>query len=254
VERGRLSLDLAVEDFAPGAAEAGATLRHVLSHVTVDGRFVHDAPRYDAVAGAIKLCTQQTLRLSLVDQLFDRIAMQRSVPGHDFASWSQSTVAQFSGATVARFGDVMTQLARPHRAQVRGRPTPTTFAPTNGLTGSSGAVTTAHDLALFQSALDSGVLLRAETLVEAWTPPMLASGRLSPHGLGWFVELYEGQPVAWQFGVVPEAYSALIITLPHRGVTLILLANSDGLVEPFPLSGGDITTSPFARLFLRLLA
>jgi len=31
---------------------------------------------------------------------------------------------------------------------------------------------------------------------------------------------------------------------------LILLANSQGLVRPFNLSAGDVTVSPFARLFL----
>jgi hypothetical protein len=51
---------------------------------------------------------------------------------------------------------------------------------------------------------------------------------------------------------VPDAYSSLMMTLPQRGVTLILLANSDGLVRPFGLAGGDISASPFARLFLRL--
>ena len=41
--------------------------------------------------------------------------------------------------------------------------------------------------------------------------------------------------------------------LPLRRLTLVLLANSDGLVKPFALSAGDVTTSPFARVFLGLL-
>jgi len=35
-------------------------------------------------------------------------------------------------------------------------------------------------------------------------------------------------------------------------MTLILVANSDGLTRPFALAAGDITVSPFARLFLSL--
>jgi hypothetical protein len=35
-------------------------------------------------------------------------------------------------------------------------------------------------------------------------------------------------------------------------VTLILLANSDGLSAPFSLQEGDVTVSLFARAFLRL--
>jgi hypothetical protein len=36
-------------------------------------------------------------------------------------------------------------------------------------------------------------------------------------------------------------------------MTLVLLANSSGLVKPYPLSAGDVTVSPFARLFLGLV-
>jgi hypothetical protein len=40
--------------------------------------------------------------------------------------------------------------------------------------------------------------------------------------------------------------------VPGRGLTLILMANSDRLVKPFALAAGDLLVSPFARLFLRL--
>jgi hypothetical protein len=46
----------------------------------------------------------------------------------------------------------------------------------------------------------------------------------------------------------------MMITLPRRGLTLILLANSQGLARPFALSAGDVTVSPFARLFLSIFA
>ena len=44
----------------------------------------------------------------------------------------------------------------------------------------------------------------------------------------------------------------MIIKLPARRVTLILLANSDGLVATSELASGDLTKSVFAALFLRL--
>jgi hypothetical protein len=57
--------------------------------------------------------------------------------------------------------------------------------------------------------------------------------------------------VAWQFGVVDGGYSSLILKVPNRKLTLILLANSDGLSAPFTLEAGDVTTSIFAKTFLR---
>ena len=64
-----------------------------------------------------------------------------------------------------------------------------------------------------------------------------------PVGLGWFVQPVEGQRVVWHFGVVPDAYSSLIVKIPDRDVTLILLANSDGLVAPYQLPLGDVTAT-----------
>jgi len=42
------------------------------------------------------------------------------------------------------------------------------------------------------------------------------------------------------------------VMLPRRALTLILLANSDGLVNPLPLAAGDVLVSPFAKLFVGL--
>jgi hypothetical protein len=73
-----------------------------------------------------------------------------------------------------------------------------------------------------------------------------------PTGLGWFVQNYNGQTIYWQFGSTPGAYSSLIVKIPSRDLTLILLANSDGLSEPFSLQNGDVNASVFAKAFLRL--
>ena len=74
------------------------------------------------------------------------------------------------------------------------------------------------------------------------------------HGLGWFVQNYNGDKVVWAFGQDDNASSSLVITLPARATTLVLLANSDGLAKSFSLASGDITTSPFGKLFLELFA
>ena len=73
-----------------------------------------------------------------------------------------------------------------------------------------------------------------------------------PTGIGWFVQTYNGETIYWQFGTIPGAYSSLYLKVPGRHLTLILLANSDGLSEPFPLQNGDVTSSLFARTFLKL--
>jgi alkanesulfonate monooxygenase SsuD/methylene tetrahydromethanopterin reductase-like flavin-dependent oxidoreductase (luciferase family) len=107
-------------------------------------------------------------------------------------------------------------------------------------------------LAKLDAALDAGILLQDETLDVAWNTTTASSGVPLPMGLGWFVQSYRGERVVWHFGYVPGAYSSLVLKMPGRHVTFILLANSDGLSAPYQLQQGDVTKSLFAALFLRL--
>jgi CubicO group peptidase (beta-lactamase class C family) len=138
-------------------------------------------------------------------------------------------------------------MAKPYSVDSRGRMVPTTLEPT-GVDASFGIVSSVRDLARFDAALSHNLLLDPPTRQGAWTQ---AAAHL-PTGLGWFVQNYNGNLVVWQFGVVADAYSSLIVKVPHRGLTFILLANSDKLSTPFALEEGDVTASVFARLFLRI--
>jgi hypothetical protein len=73
-----------------------------------------------------------------------------------------------------------------------------------------------------------------------------------PHGMGWFVQNYNGEKVVWQFGQGDNASSSLVVVVPARSLTLVLLANSDGLSKSLGLADGDLTRSPFGKLFLEL--
>ena len=75
-------------------------------------------------------------------------------------------------------------------------------------------------------------------------------GRRLPHGLGWFVQSYNGEMIVWQFGVSDNGVPVVWITVPGRGLTLILLETARA-GQPFNLAAGDVTVSPFARSFSR---
>ena len=172
--------------------------------------------------------------------------MMDSVPGPDVVDMLP---AGFPPSTIDRYRSVLSKLAVPYAVDAQGRASPSRYVSTT-LTPAGGLISTARDLVQFDLALKKGVLLRAETIAQAWTPPVGRQGQRLPHGLGWFVQSYAGEPVVWQFGVGENSSSSLLITLPRRGLTLVLLANSDGLARPFALAAGDLTVSPFGRLFL----
>ncbi len=254
VEEGRMSLDDRIARFNPDSPEANTTIRQILTHTSggSDGlAFVYRPERVDTLARVIRWCTDGSFRETLAN-LLERLAMVDSVPGPDIIHPELLTEGIPSASAVERYEHALQRLAKPYAVNLRGQASPSQYQVTT-VTPGSGLISTVRDFAQFDLALKKGVLLRAETLADMMRPPLGANGVPLPHGLGWFVQTYSGETIAWQFGVGTNASSSLVVTVPGRGITLVLLANSDGLVKPFALATGNVTASPFVRLFLGLL-
>jgi CubicO group peptidase (beta-lactamase class C family) len=248
-EEKQLSLDDPVSRFIPDAPEPRATLRQLLSHTSmqVDGLvFSHRPDRLDPLASAVATCRGEPFRRAVAD-LLERDGMYASVPGPDASALSPSE--SFSQSTIDRYRSVMSRLAIGYTVSGQRTATTASYSATT-LTPSKGLITTVHDLTQFDLDLkkNRGYLL-PESIELAWTAPVGRDGRRLPHGLGWFVQSYSGETVVWQFGL-GNASSSMIVTVPARGLTMILLANSSGLAKGFNLTAGDVTVSPFAKAFL----
>jgi CubicO group peptidase (beta-lactamase class C family) len=247
---GWLSLNDRVSKFAPTSPDASSTIGQLLTHTTAGPKgltFSYRPDRLAPVAAAIAGCTDSSFRWG-VGALLNKTAMADSVPGADVAKLAAPAEA-FLASDLQRYSAVLRRLATPYSVDSRGRATSSSYV-ANTLTPASGLISTIIDLERFDLSLKQGVIVRPEWRTFLWTPPNDALGNPLPHAYGWFVQNYNGGRIVWQYGVSDNASSSMILTLPQRGLTLILLANSDGLVRPFGLSAGDITVSPFARLFL----
>ena len=253
VEQRQLALDREITNYGGAVPEDRATIRQVLSHTsTGPGIFRFSPERFAELTGAVEYCTRQPFRKTMALQLLDRLAMARSVPGRDFATPGAVSADMFEPAYFEHYRRVLDSLAVPYKVDKRGHATRTEVA-VDGINASTGLVSTAHDLARFDIALDGGMLLHENTRAAAWSPAAARGGGVVPTGLGWFVQSYRGTPVIWQHGVIANAYSGLIVKIPARRITMILLANSDGLAVPYHLEAGDVTRSPFASVLLRML-
>jgi CubicO group peptidase (beta-lactamase class C family) len=252
VEENRLYLDEPVSGFQPDSPEPAATIGQLLSH-TSNGPgglvFAYRPERLAPLWRGLTICRDRVYRHQVAD-LLDRLAMRDAVPGADAVDLPENAEGKFEAEQVERYREVLQRQATPYAVDRRGRPTRSTNV-SNQLTPSAGLIASVRDLAQFEVALRKGVLVRPETLQEAWRNPIGAAGRPLPHGLGWFSQIYSGELVVWQFGVGENASSSLIVNVPARRLTFIALANSDGLVRTYPLAAGDVTVAPVARLFLR---
>ena len=256
VEQRRLELDRPLEQYGASGLEPEVTLRDVLTHASPAAAkepFTYNPERYASLTPVMEWCAPQPYRKSVAHRLLNRLAMQDSVPGTDLRDPElQLPEGLFDKSDVERYRSVLERLAVPYRVSGRTRADRNDL-PSAPMTASGGLVSTVRDLARFDTALDSGLLLQQETLAAAWSPAPVRDGSPSPMGLGWFVQIHRGERVVWHFGSVPNAYSALVLKLPARKITLILLANSDGLSAPFKLPSGDVTRSAFATIFLKLI-
>jgi CubicO group peptidase (beta-lactamase class C family) len=245
VEGGEFELDDRVQRWNQRSREQFTTFRELLSHRLSEGPYSYNPPRLGAeLTPAVEECADSEYPRLVATALLDRLGMAESVPGNDVAVSGSAARRLFTGPTLARYESLLRRVAVPYRVDGKGNATRSTY-PATSLTSADGLISTVRDLARFDGALSDGVLLRRETREEAWT----RSGP-SPMGLGWYVQTYKGERVVWHFGLVKDAYSALLVKLPDRRLTLFLLANSDGLSAPFPMSAGDVTVSPFAKVFL----
>jgi CubicO group peptidase (beta-lactamase class C family) len=245
VEEGRLSLEDRIGQFRPSSPDANVTLRQALTHnVGSNGTpsFSYRPDRLAELAPAIRACTNDSYRETLAN-LMDSQAMINSVPGQDVVLLAPPAEGILTPA-VERYREILGRLAVPYAVDSQKRATATQFTAT-ALTSATGLISTMDDLAQFDTALRNGILLRPDTLAAAWRP---AAGY--PHGIGWFVQSYNGDSVVWQFGNSGTGSSSIWITVPSRAVTFLAVANSNGLAKGFSLSNGDVTQSPFARAFL----
>jgi CubicO group peptidase (beta-lactamase class C family) len=255
VEQRRVGLDEPFSRYGLTAPEPGATMRGLLSHAAPAGAkepFAYSPERYANLTALVEWCAPQSYRKSVAHRILNRLAMQNSVPGTDLIDPAlQLPEGLFAEEDLQRYRDVLSRIAVPYKVTGRNK-TDRTDLPIVGMSAATGLVSTVRDLAQLDAALQSSLLLEPETLAFAWSPSAERNGLPSPMGLGWFVQFYRGERVVWHFGSVPNAYSSLVLMLPAKKVTLILLANSDGLSSAFQLQTGDVTRSLFANVFLKL--
>jgi len=185
----------------------------------------------------------------MTEMFLDPLNMSDSVPSQDILTTASENPTLFGKDKLDRYQRTLTRYAQPYR--LYGDEIVHTTYPWGGISTAAGLLSTVTDLAKFDAAIDRHQYLNKETQDQSWTPFVSNSGHPLVHGLGWFVQNYHGLKCVWHFGNDPDEFSGTYLKLPEKGISLILLANSDALSKPF-YRGGILTSSPFIATFLRI--
>jgi len=256
-ERGRLDLDRRMSSYAgfdafcrDARARGGIFFRdflcdtHPITLRQVMSMSVNGVPGMRFWYNPISYSWASRPMMQVTDSSFSDL-----VTAHVFHPADMTRSARIHRALPLR-ADLGADLAKPYHADSTGTVVPSAPPGPQGDGAGGGVISTVRDLARFDIALTRGRLLNAASRAAMWTAGRSHSGELLPYGIGWFVEEHEGEQLLWHTGLWEEKYSALYLKVPARKLTLILLANSDGLRWEKRLDEGGAVRSPFARAFL----
>lgn len=246
VEQGQLALEEPIapytpSKYAPAIADPRVQIRHILSHTsegTPGERFSYNGNLYDAITPVIEKKYGAPFRQVVAQWILEPLRMTGSVPGHDVLDDPE---------LARRYGPALARFAKPYTLFGHGEIVRDTY-PDRDIGASAGLLATVLDLAKFDAAIDRHVFLQPKTQELAWTPFVSNAGQPLPYGLGWFVNEYRGERLVWHTGNWGTGFSAMYMKLPARNLSLILLANSEALSDPFWVPG---ESNPFVCSFLR---
>jgi CubicO group peptidase (beta-lactamase class C family) len=84
-----------------------------------------------------------------------------------------------------------------------------------------------RDFAAWDIAITGNRLLRPDSLTAMTTPARLADGSTVGHGLGWFLDTFNGHRFGAHWGTTVTGHSAVIRRYVDDRITVIMLANLD---------------------------
>lgn len=241
MEEGRLDLDRPVEDFGINLPQV--RVRHLLTH-TSDSRppgsaYRYNGDRYALLSSVIERAGGRPFSRLVSERIILPLALAETAPNvrspEDFNYTGYDPVA-FERNLARAYG-------LGGNGAVLPLSYPSLFSPAAGL------ISSARDMIRYSDAIDRDRLVSPATQAQMFTPSRTNSGDPIPYGLGWFVQSFEGTRLVWHYGFW-TGNSSLIIKVPERGLTFVVLANSDGLSRDVDLAAGDVRVSPVAAEFL----
>jgi CubicO group peptidase (beta-lactamase class C family) len=250
VAEGKLSLDEPVSKY--GVTDLGnpaITIKQLLTHTsegTPGSNFQYSGWRFGHLTPVLDQASGVPYYRLITERILIPLKMTSSAPTPSLDQYYQY-IRQYPSAK-RQFDTAFAHLARPY-AYENGKPVRAEYAQEFGAFG--GLATTVGDLLKYSDAIDQHRFLSPAAQEKVFTPNRTNKGELTPYGIGWFVQHYEGNVFYWHYGQTSPGESALFIKAPELHLTMAVLCNTDGMSTPFPLGDGDLFMSPVGQLFYR---
>lgn len=244
VAEGRLTLERPVAELGV-AVEAPDPVRvwHLMSH-TSEGApgtaYRYNGARFALLDTVLRRATDKSFAQLFEERIRRPLGLTVTVP-----NLRQPTAFGVAGRDSAMIAE---RLAQGYDYSKAGRNVPVGYPAYFGT--AAGMISSPREMARFSRALDGDGLLPPAWRSRMFSPIVTARGDTLPYGLGWFAQRYDGEVVQWHYGLWTGT-STLIIRVPARRLTFVLMANNEMLSAPFGLGEGKLMSSPFAGAFFQ---
>ena len=242
VEDGSVGLDDPVSEYGVDLEADGIIrVRHLLNHTSegVPGsHYAYSGGRFAELDRVIQGATGRTFGELLVEEILQPLQLGHTAPNPRHSAF------YLTGLDRDAFIAEMAAGYELRGSEVFPMNQPTYFGTAAGL------VASAEDMATFSLAIDEGLFLEPETWDSVFTPAVSNTGATLPYGLGWFIHYHEGARLEWHYGYW-DSNSSLIVRAPEKGMTFVVMANTNMLSRPYGLGiDSDVMRSDMARLFV----
>jgi CubicO group peptidase (beta-lactamase class C family) len=247
VEKGKLNLNMPISAYGLDLSNPEITVRNLLTHTSEEkpGKyFQYNGYRYGRLGPIIEKAAGIPYYQLLMENIVKPLNMYSTAPGDSlthYFDYIRRNPGMFNFFETAHL-----RLVRPYAYDSLGQPVEATYLDEFGAFG--GLATTVGDLLKYSAAVDRHQFVSEGTQRQIFTANRTTSGVVTPYGLGWFVQNYQGLDFYWHYGQTSPGESGLFVKIPAKKLTIVVLANTDKLSTPFPLGDGDLFMSPVGQL------
>ena len=241
VERGKIDLDAPIQKYCPAFPEKQwpVTPRLILGHLSGIRHYKSEEEfastrHYDSIAAGLEMFKNDPL-------------LHEPGAKYTYTTFGYSVLGcAVEGASAQKFGDYVREnilkpaaMDRmrldsindiiPNRAQGYQRTRDgilrnSDIADNSYKLPGGGFVSTVEDLAKFAIAMQTNSILKRETVEQMFTRQKLRDGKETGYGLGWEVNVVDGQKFVGHSGA-QQRVSTMLHMLPDKGYALVLMVN-----------------------------
>jgi CubicO group peptidase (beta-lactamase class C family) len=244
-ERGKIDLDAPVQKYCPAFPEKQwpVTARQLLGHTSGVRHYKSDAEfastrHFGGVAEGLDMFKNDPLlfepgtRYQYTTHGYAVLGCAvEGASGMKFDQYLHENVfkpARMDRMQVDDVFEIIPNRAQGYQKNQKGELRNSGLADTSYKIPGGGFISTVEDLAMFAVAMQTGALVKKETLNQMWVKQKTRDGKETTYGLGWAVT-ERGSMKEVSHGGAQQRVSTYLYMLPEKGIAVAVMANLEGV-------------------------